>query len=61
LNSVEAFAAALYILGNKEQAEKILSKFRWGHTFLELNRQPLEDYSKANNSEDIIQIQNEYI
>jgi len=61
LNSVEAFAAALYILGNKDQAGNILSKFRWGHTFLELNREPLEDYSKAKNSEDIIQIQNEYI
>ncbi|MGM0770856.1 MAG: DUF367 family protein [Halobacteriota archaeon] len=61
LNSVEAFAATLYILGNKEQAEEILSKFNWGHAFLEVNKEPLEDYSKAKDSKDIIRIQSEYI
>lgn len=61
LTSVEAFAAALYILGYKEQAEHILSKFKWGHTFLELNHEPLEDYSGAKDSRDIIRIQSEYI
>ena len=61
LNSVEAFAAALYILGHKDQAAAILSKFNWGHTFLELNREPLEDYSKAKDSREILQIQDEYM
>lgn len=37
LSTVEAFAAALLIAGAKDQAELILSKFTWGHTFLELN------------------------
>ena len=61
LNSVEAFAAALYILGYKDQAATILSKFNWGHTFLELNHEPLEDYSKAKDSRDILKIQDEYM
>lgn len=61
LNSVEAFAAALYILGHKDQATAILSKFNWGHTFLELNHEPLEDYSKAKDSREILQIQDEYM
>jgi len=61
LTSVEAFAAALYILGYKEQADKILAKFNWGHTFLELNRQPLEDYSKAKDSREVVKIQEEYM
>jgi pre-rRNA-processing protein TSR3 len=61
LNSAEAFAAALYILGHKEQAEKVLSKFNWGHSFLELNHEPLEDYSKAKNSSEIVEIQSHYI
>ena len=61
LNSVEAFAASLYILGHKEQASTILAKFNWGHTFLELNHEPLEDYSKAKNSREILRIQDEYM
>lgn len=61
LSSVEAFAAALYILGRKEQAERILSKFSWGPGFLELNRAPLEEYSKARNSAEMIEIQEGYM
>jgi pre-rRNA-processing protein TSR3 len=61
LTSVEAFAAALYILGNKQQAEKIMSKFNWGHTFLELNHEPLEEYSEAKDSKDVLRIQSEYM
>jgi len=60
LNSAEAFAAALYILGNKEQAERVLSKFNWGHSFLELNKEPLEEYSNAKNSAEIVEIQSHY-
>ena len=37
LSTVEAFAAALIIAGERKQAELLLSKFPWGHTFLELN------------------------
>jgi pre-rRNA-processing protein TSR3 len=61
LNSVEAFAAALCILGHKEQAEKVLSKFNWGHSFLELNKEPLEEYATAKNSTEIVEIQSHYI
>ncbi|MFP4654350.1 MAG: DUF367 family protein [Methanohalobium sp.] len=61
LNSVEAFAAALYITGHKHQASDILSKFNWGHNFLELNSEPLEEYSRAKDSSEIIRIQNQYI
>lgn len=61
LNSAEAFAAALYIFGYKEQAERVLSKFNWGHSFLELNKEPLEEYSTAKNSTEIVEIQSHYI
>lgn len=61
LGTVEAFAAALYILGHKKQAEDILSKFKWGYTFLELNREPLNSYSKASNSKEVVNIQDEFM
>jgi len=61
LSTVEAFAAALYILGEMEQAELILNKFKWGHSFLELNSEPLERYSKAKNSTEVVKIQGDYM
>lgn len=42
LNSAEACVAALYILGHRGQAREVASRFRWGDTFLALNREPLE-------------------
>jgi pre-rRNA-processing protein TSR3 len=61
LSTVEALAAALYIGGFKIQAEKLLSIFKWGHTFLEINSEKLESYSNANDSKEIIEIQNKYL
>ncbi|QLH74911.1 MAG: DUF367 family protein [Methanomassiliicoccales archaeon] len=61
LSSVEALAASVYILGEKKQAEALLSKFTWGMNFLDLNREPLERYSKARTSAEVVEIQNEYL
>ena len=61
LNSVEAFAAALYIIGEKEQAKLVLSKFNWGLRFLEVNAEPLEEYANAKDSAEIVKIQSYYI
>jgi pre-rRNA-processing protein TSR3 len=61
LNTVEAFAAALCILGRRERAETILGKFRWGHTFLELNDEPLRRYADCSDSAEVVAVQEEYL
>jgi pre-rRNA-processing protein TSR3 len=61
LSSVEALAATLYIFGENEQAELLLSKFSWGEQFEKLNKEPLEDYAKAKNSREIVKAQNQFI
>lgn len=61
LNTVEAFAGSLCILGHREQAETILGKFRWGHTFLELNDEPLRRYADCADSSHVIDVQSEYL
>lgn len=61
LNTVEAFAGALCILGEREHAERILSKFRWGHTFLELNEEPLSRYADCADSSEVVAVQGEYL
>lgn len=60
LSSVEALSAALVMLGFLSEAEKLLSKFKWGQTFLDLNVNALEDYSKAENAEAIAALEMEY-
>lgn len=61
LTSVEAMAATLYILGEKEQAQEILAPFGWGLRFLEVNVDPLEDYSQAKDSAGVVALQALYM
>ena len=61
LTTVEALAAALTILGHRDRAEAILSKFTWGETFLELNEEPLRRYAACSDSGEVVEIQKEYI
>ncbi len=57
LSTVEALASALAILGNRDQAEDILKTQKWGEHFLEMNKEPLEEYSKAENSKGVVEAQ----
>jgi len=61
LNTVEAFAGALAILGERQQAETVLEPFSWGHTFLELNEEPLRRYAQCADSAEVVTIQDEYL
>ena len=60
LTTVEAIAGAVYILGDKELSKKLLEKFNWGHTFLELNENLLNDYQKTNSDAQVKEIIREY-
>ena len=60
LSSVEALAGALYILNEKELAAKMMDKFKWGHTFLELNADLLDDYADAETEEQVAELEKEY-
>jgi pre-rRNA-processing protein TSR3 len=50
LSSVEALAAALFVMRFKEAAVRLLALFKWGNSFLTLNDQPLRQYSLVNDS-----------
>ena len=60
LSTVEALAAAVYIMGDSKLTHTLLKKFKWGHTFFELNKNLLEDYSKAKSESEILEICHEY-
>ncbi len=59
LSTAEAIAAALYILGDIESAEETLSVFKWGHSFITLNREWLDSYASCKNSSEIVKVQTE--
>jgi len=61
LSTLEALAAALYIIGETKHAQEILGIYTWGCRFLELNKEPLEEYRKAQNSAEVIRFMNQYI
>jgi pre-rRNA-processing protein TSR3 len=60
LTTAEAIAGSLYILGFKSYAEELLNKFKWGHTFLDLNFELLELYKDQENPNEILRIEKEY-
>ncbi len=60
LTTVEAISGALFIMEFNVLAHEMLNKFKWGHTFYDLNKNLLEDYSKARSEEDITHILKEY-
>ena len=61
LTTVEALAGALAIFGRWDRAETVLSKFTWGHTFLELNEEPLRRYAECDDSEAVVAVQSAYL
>jgi pre-rRNA-processing protein TSR3 len=61
LSTVEALTAALYIAGFKEEATELLSIFAWGHTFLEINNERLEEYAAARDSTEVVKLQTQFM
>lgn len=60
LSSLEALAAALYIIGHKEHARRIVRIYKWGPVFLDLNENLLEEYTQAKSVEEIEEIEEAY-
>ena len=60
LTTVEAISAAAFILGLNDLALELLDKFKWGHTFYELNQELLNDYSKLESEYEINPLLREY-
>ena len=60
LTTVEAIAGAAFILGDEELSQKLLEKFNWGHTFLELNENLLHDYQKVTSQDQVTEVIREY-
>ena len=61
LSTVEALASALYIAGHRDEAKRLLSIFKWGPNFVELNLELLESYAHARDSAEVVELQERFI
>ena len=59
LSTAEAIAAALYIIGLRTQASDIMSVFKWGPSFITLNKEWLDAYAGCHNSTEVVELQRE--
>lgn len=49
------------VAGLKDEAKWYLSKFSWGHSFLELNNELLQRYSSCASSKEVLEVQDAYL
>ncbi|KAL4433284.1 hypothetical protein ABPG77_003332 [Micractinium sp. CCAP 211/92] len=61
LSCAEALAAALYICGWQGAAVRLMSRFKWGHSFLSLNEGLLDRYAACATAAEVIAVQQEHL
>ncbi|KAL4448316.1 hypothetical protein ABPG75_005535 [Micractinium tetrahymenae] len=61
LSCAEALAAALYICGWQGAAVRLMSRFKWGHSFLSLNEALLDRYAACATAAEVIAVQQAHL
>lgn len=61
LNCVEAFAASLMIIGEKDEAIKLVENYNYGPAFLKVNEELFDLYSNCEDVEEISKAQENYL
>lgn len=61
LSCAEALAATLFIMGYTDESKQLLSKFKWGSSFFDINSEILDAYSNCKTSEELIEAQSTYL
>ncbi|MHA1828841.1 MAG: DUF367 family protein [Candidatus Heimdallarchaeaceae archaeon] len=61
LSTLEAVAASLYMLNDKQRALQILELVKWGEEFFKINKSYLEKYAKARTSKEVVGEQNKIL
>jgi pre-rRNA-processing protein TSR3 len=61
LSTVEALAAALYVVGFGSEAERLLGIFKWGLHFITLNKDLLDAYAGAKDSGEVVKLQKAFM
>ena len=57
----EAIAATLFLSGYKDEGIYLMSNFKWGVNFYNVNKEVFEIYDKATSANQITEFQNQYL
>lgn len=61
LSCAEAIAATLYLSGFTNEADYLMSNFKWGSAFHMVNGELFNLYNEAKTSEELVKIQDKYL
>jgi pre-rRNA-processing protein TSR3 len=61
MNSAEALAAGLAIVGLREEAEKLTEKFSWSNEFWRLNGEYIDAYAQCKTGKEVLAVQNQFM
>jgi len=61
LSCVEAIAAGLHLAGFEDDSRELLTHFKWGVSFLDVNKDVFDLYSKCKTSEEILNKEKEFL
>lgn len=61
LSCAEALAAALLIAGYPKESRHLLSKFKWGEGFFEINKEIIDVYANCKTREELVSAQDNYL
>jgi pre-rRNA-processing protein TSR3 len=61
LSCVEAIAATLYLAGYYDETDFLLSHFKWGKSFIDVNAELFGMYKNCENSEQLKLVEDKYI
>ena len=61
LSTLEAIAAALYILGDYDHCDEILSLVSWGSEFKKINQEYLDAYASSKDSKEVVKKQTTFM
>lgn len=61
LSCAESIAASLFLGGFYQEADSILSRFKWGRSFFEVNKELFDSYKKCSTAEELKTVESAYI
>jgi pre-rRNA-processing protein TSR3 len=61
LSCVEAFSATLFLGGFYQEADFLLSHFKWGNSFMDVNKEIFDRYKNCQTAEELKQVGDKYV